>query len=114
MIQLLLRALWVKGRCLGLKPTMLPAPRLVLDRGHCRGECIRCAHPVVFLHDGGDKDAARELPFEACELVQHRLQRPVADQLDVFPADHLQKNGAYELLCCILLCLVDLLLKEAT
>ena len=44
---------------------------------------------VVLLHDRGDQHAVRILVFALLEFVDPDLERPIADQLDVFPADHL-------------------------
>mmetsp|Transcript_42699 Transcript_42699/g.107991 ORF Transcript_42699/g.107991 Transcript_42699/m.107991 type:complete len:437 (+) Transcript_42699:397-1707(+) len=58
-------------------------------------ELLPCAL-VVLLHDGGNEHSVGVLLLEALELVQHDLQRAVADELDVLPAEHLVV-GALEL-----------------
>ena len=42
---------------------------------------------AVFLHDGRDEHAVGKLVFAFLELVLPNLERAVADEFDVFPAD---------------------------
>mmetsp|Transcript_15743 Transcript_15743/g.44976 ORF Transcript_15743/g.44976 Transcript_15743/m.44976 type:complete len:319 (-) Transcript_15743:269-1225(-) len=44
---------------------------------------------VVLLHDGRDQNVIRVLPLEPDKILKHRLERPVGNQLDVLPPDHL-------------------------
>ena len=44
---------------------------------------------VVLLHDRGDQHAVGVLVFALLEFVEPDLEPPIADQLDVFPADDL-------------------------
>ena len=43
---------------------------------------------IIFLHDRRDEHAVGKLVFALLEFVEPDVERPVADQLDVFPADH--------------------------
>jgi hypothetical protein len=48
---------------------------------------------AAFLHDGGDETPSGEPVLAPLEFVDPVRERPVADQLDVFPADHLAVRG---------------------
>src|SRR5262249_32727250 len=42
---------------------------------------------LVFLHDGRDEHAVGELVFAFLEFIYPQLERAVADEFDIFPAD---------------------------
>ena len=48
---------------------------------------------VILFHDGGDESAGGLGVFAAFELVFPDLERAVADELDIFPADDLAARG---------------------
>ncbi len=52
---------------------------------------------AVLLHDGGDEDALGVRVLAFLELVDPDPERPVADELDVLPADDLLAVGRVEL-----------------
>ncbi len=52
---------------------------------------------VILFHHGGDEYAFGVGILGFLELVQPRFKLPIADQLDVFPADHLLAIARHEL-----------------
>jgi hypothetical protein len=52
---------------------------------------------VIFLHDRGDKDAVGELIFALLEFIEPDVERPVADELNIFPADDVFAIVAHQL-----------------
>ena len=51
----------------------------------------------ILLHDRGDEHAVGELVLALLEFLQPDLERPVADQFDVFPADDFLAVAGHEL-----------------
>ena len=52
---------------------------------------------AIFLHDGSNQDAVGKHVFALFEFVEPDLERPVADQFDVLPADDLLAVLAHQL-----------------
>ncbi len=52
---------------------------------------------VILLHDRRDQHAVGKLVFAFLEFLEPDLERPIADQLDVFPADDLFPVGCKKL-----------------
>ena len=52
---------------------------------------------AIFLHDGGDEHAVGEHVLALLEFVLPNLERPVADQFDVLPADDFLAVAGQEL-----------------